>query len=186
MTLFFYTLIAIITFFAFLHAWASKEFDVSRTVVINRPKEEVFNYVRQLRNEHTWMPWFVEDFDGVLRYKGEDGKLDALLYWKGHKFFKEGTQKIIKIHQGKIIETRFLIVSPMKTVVLDYKGLKEMDENKTKMVWGVKGGLTFPFSVLALLHPIEKAYGNDLEAGLKNLKTIMEVKNKYREPSVYR
>lgn len=177
MTLFFYIFIAIITFFAFLHAWAKKEFDISRTMVINRPKEEVFNFVRQLKKEKQWMPWFANDFNGILKYKGDDGKPEALLYWKGHRRFYEGTQKIVKINQGKIIETRFLIVKPVRIILLEYKGLKEIDENKSKIVWGVRGGLPFPLSIIALVHPVDKAYGNQLEAGLKNLKTILEVKN---------
>lgn len=177
MTLIFYIFIAIITFFAFLHAWASKEFNISRTVVINRPKEEVYNFVRQLKKEHSWMPWFANEYKGKLKYKGEDGKLDAMLYWKGHKHFYEGTQKIIKLNQGKLIETRFLIVKPFRLVLLEYKGLKEIDENKTKMVWGIRGGLGFPLSVMALIHPVDKAYGKDLEEGLKNIKSVLEVKN---------
>lgn len=176
MTLFFYILIAIITFFAFLHAWARKEFDISRTVVINRPKEEVYNFVRQLKKEHLWMPWFKENFNGILKYKGDDGKMEALLYWKGHRRFYEGTQKIVKLNQGKIVETRFLLVKPFRMVLLEYKGLKEIDENKTKMVWGIRGGLKFPFSVMALIHPVDKAYGKDLEKGLKNIKGILETK----------
>lgn len=177
MTLFFYILIAIITFFAFLHAWAKKEFDISRTVVINRPKDEVYNFVRQLKKEHLWMTWFKNNFEGILKYKGDDGKMEALLYWRGHRRFHEGTQKIVKLNQGKIIETRFLLVKPFRMVLLEYKGLKEIDENKTKMVWGVRGGLKFPFSVMALLHPVDKAYGADLEDGLKNLKALLEAKN---------
>jgi hypothetical protein len=177
MTLVFYIFIAIITFFAFLHAWARKEFDISRTVVINRPKEEVFNFVRQLKKERQWMPWFLNDFEGILKYKGEDGKLDSLLYWKGHRKFYEGTQKIVKLNQGKIIETRFLIVRPFRIVLLEYKGLKELDDQKTKLVWGVRGNLAFPLSVISLMHPVDKAYGKQLEEGLKNLKTVLEAKN---------
>lgn len=177
MTLVFYIFIAIITFFAFLHAWARKEYDISRTVVINRPKEEVFNFVRQLKKERQWMPWFLNDFEGILKYKGEDGKLDSLLYWKGHRKFNEGTQKIVKLNQGKIIETRFLIVRPFRIVLLEYKGLKELDDQKTKMVWGVRGNLAFPLSVISLIHPVDKAYGKQLEEGLKNLKTVLEAKN---------
>lgn len=177
MTLVFYIFIAIITFFAFLHAWARKEYDISRTVVINRPKEEVFNFVRQLKKERLWMPWFLNDFEGILKYKGEDGKLDSLLYWKGHRKFYEGTQKIVKLNQGKIIETRFLIVRPFRIVLLEYKGLKELDEQKTKIVWGVRGNLAFPLSIISLIHPVDKAYGKQLEEGLKNLKTVLEAKN---------
>lgn len=177
MTLFFYIFIAIITFFAFLHAWAKKEFDISRTVVINRPKEEVYNFVRQLKKQYLWMPWFSRNFKGILKYKGDDGKMDALLYWKGHSKYYEGTQKIVKLHQGKVMETRILIIKPFRIVLLEYKGLKEIDENKTKMVWGIRGGLAFPFSVMALIHPVEKAYGKELEEGLKNIKTTLEEKN---------
>lgn len=177
MTLFFYIIIGIITFIAFLHAWAGKEFEINRTVVINRPKDEVFNVVRQLRKEHLWIPWFQKDFNGILKYSGEDGKMDALLYWKGHKTFHEGTQKITKINQGKIIETKILVVKPLRMVLIEYKGLKEIDENKTKIVWGIKGGLAFPLSVMALIYPVDKAYGEKLEEGLKNLKVFMETKS---------
>lgn len=176
MTLFFYIFIAIITFFAFLHAWARKEFDISRTAIINRPKEEVYNFVRQLKKEPQWMPWFKNDFNGILKFKGEDGKMEAMLYWKGHKRFYEGTQKIVKLNQGRIMETRILIVKPFRMVLLEYKGLKEVDENKTKIVWGVRGALPFPFSVISLIHPVDKAYGGNLEEGLKEIKFSLEAK----------
>lgn len=181
MTLFFYTIIGIITFIAFLHAAAKKEFEISRTVVINCPKEEVFNLVRQLKKERLWMPWFLNNYKGILKYKGDDGKIDAFLYWKGHKRFYEGTQSITKINHGKIIETKFSIVKPFKLMLLEYKGLKEIDNNKTKMVWGVKGYLPFPFSVISLIQPVDKAYGLELELGLKNLKILLETRNISKE-----
>lgn len=181
MTLFFYILIAIITFIAFLHAWAKKEFDISRTVVINKSKEEVFHLVRQLKKQPHWMPWLKPDYKGVLKFNGEDGKTGALLYWKSKGMLYEGTQKIVKLNQGRIMETRMLILRPGKMILLEYKGLKELDENKTKMVWGVRGGLNFPFSVIALIQPVDKVYGKDLELGLKNLKKMLEYSHEKTE-----
>ena len=58
MTLFFYVIIGIITFVAFLHAWAKKEYDLSRTVVINRPKAEVYAFIRQLKKQPFGCPGF--------------------------------------------------------------------------------------------------------------------------------
>ncbi len=127
------------------------------------------------------MPWFADNYKGILKYKGEDGKINALLYWKGHKRFYEGTQSITKIQQGKIIETKFSIVKPFRMILLEYKGLKEIDEHKTKMVWGVKGYLAFPLSVLALIQPVDRAYGKDLELGLEKLKTTLEARYKSKE-----
>lgn len=181
MTLFFYILIAIITFIAFLHAWARKEFDISRTVVINRSKDDVYNLVRQLKKQPHWMPWFKKDYKGVLKFNGEDGKQDAILYWGNNNRLFEGTQKTVKLNQGRIMETRVLVLRPAKMIFLEYKGLKELAENKTKMVWGIRGGLNFPFSVIALMQPVDKMYGSDLELGLKNLKQILEYKNEKTE-----
>lgn len=177
MTLIFYIIIGIITFIAFLNAWASKEFEINRTIIINRQKDEVFKFVRQLKKEHLWKPWFKNEINGNFKYNGEDGKPDALLYWKGHSPFYEGIEKITKIHQGKIIESHLILVKPFRMVLIEYKGLKEIDENKTKIVWGLKGGLAFPFTVFALIYPVEKAYAEKLEEGLKNLKTLLENKH---------
>ncbi|WP_010229199.1 SRPBCC family protein [Gillisia marina] len=181
MTLFFYILIAIITFIAFLHAWAKKEFDISRTLVINRSKEDVYNLVRQLKKQHHWMPWFKKDYKGILRFNGDDGKQGALLYWRKNNRLFEGTQKIVKLNQGRIMETRVLVLRPAKLICLEYKGLKELEENKTKMVWGIRGGLNFPFSVIALFQPVDKMHGEDLELGLKNLKAMLEYKHEKTE-----
>ncbi len=181
MTLFFYILIAIITFIAFLHAWAKKEFDISRTVVINSSKEDVYNLIRQLKKQPHWMPWFKDGSKATLKFNGEDGKLDALLYWKCKKLLYEGTQKIVKLNQGKLMETRVLILRPVKMVLLEYKAIKELDEKKVKMVWGVRGSLPFPLSVIALIQPADKMYGLDLEIGLKNLKNMAEYKQQKTE-----
>lgn len=180
MTLFFYILIAIITFIAFLHAWANKEFNISRTIVINRSKDEVYGLMRQLKKQPHWMPWFKND-NITLKFNGEDGKLEALLYWKCKKLLYEGTQKIVKLNPNRIMETRILILRPIKMVLLEYKAVKELDENKVKMVWGIQGNLPFPLSVLSIIQPIDKMYGEDLELGLKNLKKMLEYKHEKTE-----
>ncbi len=174
MTLVFYIIIAIITFFAFLHAWAKKDYDVSRTVVINNSREDIFNFVRKLRNQPHWIPYFKRDPDAVKKYKGEDGKLGASFYWKGNSKAGEGIQRIVKTKYGRILETKILFVKPIKVNALTYIGVKEIEPEKTKMVWGVRGHLGFPLTIISLIYSPEKALGKDFEQGLKNLKHIME------------
>lgn len=180
MTLFFYILIAFITFIAFLHAWAKRDFNISRTIVINSSKDEVYGLIRQLKKQPLWMPWFKKD-KFILKFNGEDGKLEALLYWKCRKLLYEGTQKIIKLNPNRIMETRVLVTRPVKMVLLEYKAVKELDENKIKIVWGIQGNLPFPLSVLSIIHPMDKMYGEDLELGLKNLKKVIEYKHEKTE-----
>ncbi|APG59703.1 SRPBCC family protein [Christiangramia salexigens] len=174
MTLFFYLIIALITFFAFLHAWAKKEYDISRTVVINKSREEVYNFVRQLKNQPIWNPWFDRDPDALKKYKGEDGKVDSSFYWKGNNRVGEGIQRVVKAKQGRVFETKLLFIKPVKLNALTYIGVKEMDSEKTKMVWGVKGYLAFPLTIISLFYSPEKLLGEKLDVGLKNLKQHLE------------
>lgn len=174
MTLFFYLVIAIITFFAFLHAYAKKSYDVSRTMVINASKKELFNYVSQLRNQSHWMPWFRRDREAVLKFKGIDGKEGAAFYWRGNNKVGEGTQKIVKLKPKAIVETRLLFVRPIKLNSLTYIGIKEMEPEKSKIVWGLRGFLPFPLSIISIFYSVDKLLGNDLEKGLINLKAILE------------
>ena len=75
------------------------------------------------------------------------------------------------------METRVLILRTGKIICLEYHWVKELDESKTKMVWGIRGGLNFPFSVIALFQPVDKIYVDDLEKGLKKLKKMLEYKD---------
>ena len=174
MTLFFYLIIALITFFAFLHAWAKKDFDISRTVVINKSREEVYGFVRQLKNQPLWNPLFQRDPNAVLKYKGLDGKEGASFYWKGNNKVGEGIQKIVKTKQGRVFETKILFIKPVKVNALTYIGVKELDSEKTKMVWGTRGNLAFPLTIISIFYSPEKAMGNNLDQGLKELKQILE------------
>lgn len=175
MTLFFYLLIAFITFIAFLHAWARKRYDVSCTMVINSPRDVVFSYVRQLKKHPLWVPWFSKYPETILKFKGEEGKPGATLYWKGkNKELGEGTQKITKVKHPRAFETRVLFVKPVKVSLLTYFAVKELEPGKSKVVWGVKGNLPFPLSVISLFYSPDKLMGHELERGLINLKTRME------------
>ena len=173
MTLFFYVIIGLITFVAFLHAWSKKEYELSRTVMVNRPKAEVYAFIRQLKKQPLWMPWFLNDPKIVMKFKGEDGKEGAAVYWKGKNRI-EAIQKITKVKEGKILETELLFLKPYKSLSITYMAVKEVEPDRTKMVWGVKGVHKFPASVIMLFYGIEKALGRDFEKGLENLKQLLE------------
>jgi len=175
MTLFFYLLIAFITFIAFLHAWAKKRYDISRTMVINSPRDVVFSNVRQLKKHPLWVPWFSKYPGAILKFKGDDGQPGAAIYWKSkNNEIGEGTQKIIKVKHPRVFETRVLFVKPIKVSLLTYFAVKELEPGKSKVVWGIRGNLPFPLSVISLFYSPDKLMGNDLEKGLISLKTRME------------
>lgn len=174
MTLFFYILIGIITFIAFLHAYTKKEYDVSRTIVINKSKSEVFAFVRQLKNQKLWMHSFQNQKNIVFKYKGEDGYEGASFYWNGKADIGEGIQKIIKIKEGKVMESRLFFVRPFKITAISYIAVKEIEGEKTKLVWGIKGRHKFPASVCTLFYSTDRMFGNEIVKSLDKLKEVVE------------
>lgn len=181
MTLFFYILIGLITFVAFLHAWSRKDYNINRTVLINAPKAEVYAYIRQLKKQDQWMPWFKDKPGIVLKFKGEDGKPGASSYWKGRNRIGEGEgiQRIIKIRDGKVVEFQILLLKPYKTLSMSYAGVKEVNPERSRIVWGFRGGHRFPATVVMLFYGLDRAVGREIEDGLSNLKAILE-KNRGR------
>ena len=121
------------------------------------------------------MPWFLNDPNFVIKFKGEDGKVGAASYWKGNNKV-EGIQKITKLQEGKLLETQLLFLRPYKSLSLNYMAVKELEPDRTKMVWGVKGVHRFPASVFMWLYGMERAIGKDFDTGLQNLKQILEKK----------
>lgn len=143
--------------------------------MINRPKAEVYAYIRQLRKQPQWMPWFQKDPDKtVVKYKGEDGKVGASSYWKNSNRIGEGIQKITKIREGKVLESQLLLLKPYKSLAMNYMAVKEVEPERTKMVWGVRGVHKFPASVFFIFYSLESALGKDFEQGLQNLKNKLE------------
>ena len=175
MTLFFYIIIGVITFIAFLHAWSKKQYDLSRTVMINRPKAEVYAYLRQLRKQPQWMPWFQKEPDKLtMKFKGDDGKVGACSYWKFYNKRGEGIQRITKVREGKVMETQLLLLKPYKSLAMIYMAVKEIEPERTKMVWGMRGVHKFPASVFFIFYSLESALGKQFEQGLHNLKNKLE------------
>ena len=58
--------------------------------------------------------------------------------------------------------------------MLTYFAAKELEPGKSKVVWGIRGNLPFPLSVISLFYSADKLMGQDLEKGLISLKTTME------------
>ncbi|WBL27220.1 SRPBCC family protein [Zunongwangia sp. HGR-M22] len=174
MTLFFYVAIALITFVAFLHAWSKKDYDVSRTIVINRPKANVYAFIRHLENQKLWNSWYLKSENITTKFKGTDGKLNAICYWRGNDKIGEGTQKITKIKPGKVLETKILLLKPTKAVALGYFATKEIQPERTKIIFGLRGYLAFPYSVISIFYSMENRLGKECEESLQNLKRELE------------
>ncbi|MGB5370047.1 MAG: SRPBCC family protein [Flavobacteriaceae bacterium] len=173
-----YTLIiilaAVIVLIAVLAMFAPKSYDVSRKVEIERPRSEVFEYLRSLKKMDDWSPWAKKDPNMEKKFSGVDGEVGALSYWKGNKNVGEGEQEIKRIIDGKRIESELRFLKPWKSTSDCYLEVEDAGSGKSKVVWGFSGKNKFPMSLVSLFVSMDKMVGKDFEEGMRNLKSKLE------------
>ena len=151
------------------------DFRVEREITINKPKAEVFNYVKILKNQNDWGPWVKKDPAIKLDYKGNDGEVGFVSSWTSElEEIGAGEQEIKKIVDGSQIDTELRFKKPFESTSQAYLILEETGANSTKAKWGFTGSMPKPMNLLLLVMDMDKEVGKDFDEGLKNLKTILE------------
>jgi uncharacterized protein YndB with AHSA1/START domain len=154
---------------------APTEFAVEREITINRPKTEVFEYVRHIKNQNDWGPWVKRDPTLHQEFRGTDGEPGFVSYWKTESGESgEGEQEIKRVVDGERLETELRFTQPFESSSQSYIVTETVGENATKVTWGMKGGMPRPLNALTLFINIEEAIGKDYDEGLASLKSILE------------
>ncbi|MDH3698006.1 MAG: SRPBCC family protein [Flavobacteriaceae bacterium] len=153
---------------------APKSYDVSRSIDIDRPRSEVFNYVRSLQKQDEWSPWGKRDPNMKKQFEGTDCQVGAISKWQGNKEVGEGEQEITRIVDNERIESRLRFFKPWKSESDAYMKLSDNDSRGTNFTWGFSGKNKFPMSIMMLFMNMDKAVGKDFEEGLASLKEILE------------
>jgi len=153
---------------------APKSYDVFRTIEINKPRSDVFAYLKYLKKQEEWSPWQKKDPNMEKKFTGTDGTVGAVSYWNGNKEVGEGEQEITKIIEGERMEGELRFLKPWKSTSNCYLQADEIGVSSTKVTWGFTGKNKFPFSIMMLFMSMDKMVGKDFEEGLSDLKNILE------------
>lgn len=174
MFFFFAILMIAITLFILVIA-VPKQFNISRNIVINKPANEVFQYLKFIKNQDDWSPWKKKDPNMKQSYIGVDGKVGFIAKWDGNKDVGSGEQEITRIVENEAIETKLRFYKPWKSESDAYIKIKGLDKyNSTIVTWGFSGKNKTLSSIFFLLFNMENAVGADFEKGLENLKKVLE------------
>lgn len=60
-----------------------REFTSERQITINRPKDEVFDYIKHLSNQKNYDTWHKMDPDAQTTTRGTDGTVGLVYAWDG-------------------------------------------------------------------------------------------------------
>lgn len=169
-----YIVLGIVLLILILAAIAPKTYNVSRSIEINRPKDEVFAHLKSLKKQNEWSPWARRDPDMEQKFTRTDGEVGATNYWNGNKQVGEGEQEITNIVEGERVESQLRFLKPFKSTSDAYLVTESVAGDRTKVTWGFSGQNKFPMTIMMLFMSMDKAVGKDFEEGLNNLKATLE------------
>ena len=165
-------LVAALAVLAFV---APTGYKVERSVTINKPKAEVFAYVRNLKNQNQWGPWYKKDPSIKIETRGTDGTPGFVTSWNStNKEVGEGKQEIKKITEGERVDTELRFKRPFESKSDAYIITEAAGDTQTKVKWGFTGAMPRPMNIMLLMMDMDKEVGKDFDDGLSTLKTILE------------
>src|SRR5438105_2919988 len=91
-----------------------KEHYVNREIVVNAPRQKVFDFLRLLKNQEKFNKWAKTDEGRQEEFKGADGTVGFIYAWSGNKSAGKGEKEIKNIIEGKRIETEIRFEKPMR------------------------------------------------------------------------
>lgn len=172
--LFVYILAGILLLIILLYLLGPATYDVSRTIEINRPPAEVYDYLKFLKNQDEWSPWQKKDPDMKKEFRGTDGTVGAVSSWVGNKDVGSGEQEITRLVEGSRVESKLRFFKPWKSQSDAYMEVEQVSEGLSRVRWGFSGKNGFPMRLMMLFMNMDKMVGKDFEEGLVNLKARME------------
>ncbi|GGF26961.1 SRPBCC family protein [Echinicola rosea] len=156
-------------------AFVPREMNVEKSVVINRPVEEVFDYVKMLKNQNEFSVWMTIDPKMKKSYEGVDGTVGAVTKWDSqNEEVGKGEQEITAIEANKRIDSELRFIRPYESTAQAYMITQKASAHQTKVIWGFHGESKYPMNLLQKIIGIEEILGDQLQQGLDTLKDQME------------
>ena len=155
-------------------ALMNKNMIIEKTITITRPKQQVFDYVRFVKNHDNFSVWAMMDPDMKKEYRGTDGQPGFIYAWDSSKKKNVGAgeQEIKKIDEGRSIEHELRFFRPMQDVAKARFVFEPVSANDTRVQWGFYSRMKFPMN--AMMPMFKGMLGKQLEKGLENLKNVLE------------
>ena len=168
-----YIIGGIIALFLIIALLTKKEFSLEKQITINKPKPEVFNYVKLLKNQEYYSVWVMKDPNIRLVYGGTDGTVGASSSWESNdKNVGIGAQEIIKMKEGESFETEIRFKKPFEATNYAVTTVSDAGNGQTKISTTFSGKSKFPMNVMNLF--MAKLVGNDMQKNLENMKANLE------------
>ncbi len=169
-------IVAIIAIILLVAFFSKKEYSITREITINKPRTEVFDFIKFIKNQDRFSVWALKDPNVKKVFTGTDGTVGFMSAWDSDiKDVGKGEQTITKIVEGERIEMGLHFIKPFEGLADATMITKDGTQpNQTIVQWSFHSKMNFPMNIMLVFMNMEKVLGNDLYRGLSNLKTLLE------------
>jgi hypothetical protein len=167
-----YIVISILALVFLAALLSRKSHYVKREIMIQAPKQRVFDYIKFVQNQETFNTNAMEDADRKKEFKGTDGIVGYVYAWIGNKDAGQGEKEIIAIEEGKSIEMEIRFTKPMKATARIIMETTLLTEDQAFLTWSNAGIIPVPVNLF--IPKIEKHVAKDMDKSLLILNGLLE------------
>ena len=151
----------------------AKDLYVEKSVVISRPAEKIYDFLKLMENQNEFSVWVMKDQNKKTTLQGTDGTVGSIYSWDSKdKNVGAGSQQIINMVNDQLIEYDLKFERPMKNMAKARFSLKPITAEQTEVKWDFKGPTKFPMSLFKGI--FQNMLGKDMAKSLSNLKVKLE------------
>ncbi|MBL7922233.1 MAG: SRPBCC family protein [Bacteroidia bacterium] len=162
----------LIVLFLIAALFVKKESVIERDIIINKPKAEVFNYVKYIKEQDKFNKWVMADPDMRKEFKGVDGTVGFIYAWDSNAKGGKGEQEIKGLAEGERVDLEIRFEKPFKGISDSIIHTRAISADQTKVIWIFKSNSKYPVNLMSAM--LEGVLGKDLDKSLNNLKRILE------------
>ena len=153
------------------------EFRYERSGVIGAAPAVVFPYLTDFHLGNEWSPYSRKDPNATFTFSGPESGVGAKMAFAGNKDMGAGHLEILQSDPEKSVELRLTMKEPFAGEN-DLRYALTPEGSGTRFTWTMTGKGGFVSKLMTVLIDCDKMIGKDFEAGIQNLKTVIEAKSR--------
>ena len=156
-------------------AFSPTNWSIKTDIVIDKTAQEVYNYVKMLRNSEQYNKWVMTDPTMKKEFRGTDGTVGSVYCWDcANKSVGKGEQEIMQLKEGERVDYEIRFIKPFPGISPASIIMESISANQTKVTWTFSSSNTYFLKIMHVLMNLKKILTKDLQTSLTNLKTILE------------
>ncbi len=149
-----------------------KKMNLESEVIINKPIDEVFNFVKMIENQKYYSIWVMRDPNVKVSYVGTDGTIGAYSSWESQMDeVGVGQQEIIALEENKRIEYELRFKVPFEATDTAYTLVEAIDSTHTRVINGFRSKMPYPMNLM--LPMVEKMLKVDMDGNMHRLDSVL-------------